>query len=55
MIQVGDLVYGYFLPRLLGIVVQVGNPPVFWDEESALVAYADGSRAWEPLEGLRKV
>ena len=55
MIQVGDLVYGYFLPRLLGVVVQIGNPPVEWDEEPALVLYADGLRAWEPLAELRKV
>ena len=61
-IQVGDLVVGNFFHHgKIGLVVQIGNAPVETDqcdaapEELALVVFTHGSRAWEPLDGLRKV
>ena len=59
MVQVGDLVVGNFFHHgKIGLVVQIGNAPIkHWDstKELALVTFTDGTQAWEPLEGLRKI
>jgi hypothetical protein len=49
IIQVGDLVQGFYFHRKIGVVVKIDEKAEF-----AFVQYTDTTKSWEPLCNLKK-